>query len=88
MIADLWTATAGAHVELAISRVEVTPSHVRERGTILSWSGMGGRIRADNGDDTIALYYWSIMQASGGWLPASGLSSVACRGTSDRQPRS
>jgi cold shock CspA family protein len=34
----------------------------RERGTIVSWSGMGiGRIRADNGD-SIDLFYWSLLQ--------------------------
>jgi cold shock CspA family protein len=34
----------------------------RERGTIVSWSGMGiGRIKADNGD-RINLFYWSILQ--------------------------
>ena len=34
----------------------------RERGTIVSWSGMGiGRIKADNGD-SIELFYWSILK--------------------------
>lgn len=34
----------------------------RERGTLVSWTGMGmGRIRADDGA-SVAIFYWSIVE--------------------------
>jgi len=37
-------------------------SEWREQGTIVSWNAVGiGRIRADNGD-TLLLLYWSVLQ--------------------------
>jgi cold shock CspA family protein len=40
----------------------IESAECREHGTIVSWNAVGmGRIRADN-DDTLLLFYWSVLQ--------------------------